>query len=156
MVVDGYHARDPFVMRVKDKWVMYYCATSEPENGHHVIAYVTSDNLLTWTNRGIVFTDPSVGSSGGPTESPFVVQRGDNYYLFIGPRWGKNGEGYDVTDVFVSTDPFHWDITSKVGRLPCHAAEVVQDTDGKWYVSRCGWGRGGVYLAPLIWKDGLK
>ena len=24
----------------------------------------------------------------------------------------------------------------------------------KWYISRAGWGRGGLYLASLIWKDG--
>ena len=149
MVVDGYDARDPFVFRVKDKWVMYYCATSKPDQGNHIVAYVTSDDLLTWTNRGTAFTDPEVGTYGGPTESPFVVQRGDSYYLFIGPRGGD----YDSTDVFVSHDPFHWDIGNKVGHFPSHAAEVVQDTDGKWYISRAGWERGGLYLAPLIWKD---
>jgi arabinan endo-1,5-alpha-L-arabinosidase len=148
MVVDGYDARDPFVRRVKNKWVMYYCATSKPQGGHHVVAYVTSDDLLTWTHRGIAFTDPSVGMGAGGTESPFVVRRGKFYYLFIGPRGG-----YDGTDVFASRNPFHWDIANKVGHLPAHAAEVVQDTDGKWYVSRAGWGRGGLYLAPLIWKD---
>ena len=31
MVVDGYEARDPMVLRVDDRWVMYYTATSEPE-----------------------------------------------------------------------------------------------------------------------------
>ena len=31
MVVDGYDARDPFVLRVKNKWVMYYTATSKPD-----------------------------------------------------------------------------------------------------------------------------
>ncbi|HVU28278.1 MAG TPA: glycosyl hydrolase family 32 [Verrucomicrobiae bacterium] len=149
MVVDGYDARDPFVLRVKDKWVMYYDATSKPAGGNHVVAYVTSDDLLTWTNRGIAFTDPTTGTWGGPTESPFVVQRGDAYYLFIGPR-----DGYDGTDVFVSRDPFHWDIRDKVGHFPAHAAEIVRDTDGQWYISRAGWERGGVYLAPLIWKDG--
>jgi arabinan endo-1,5-alpha-L-arabinosidase len=40
-----------------------------------------------------------------------------------------------------------------VGHFPAHAAEIVQDTDGKWYVSRAGWGQGGLYLAPLIWMD---
>lgn len=148
MIVDGFDARDPFVLRVKDKWVMYYDATSKPAGGNHVVAYVTSDDLLTWTNRGIAFTDPTVGTWGGPTESPFVVQRGDSYYLFIGPRGG-----YDGTDAFVSHDPFHWDIHNKVGHFPAHAAEIVRDTDGKWYISRAGWGRGGVYLAPLIWKN---
>ena len=149
MVVDGYDARDPFVLRVNDKWVMYYCATSKPQGGNHVVAFVTSDNLLSWTNRGIAFTDPSAGTGGGPTESPFVVQRGKLFYLFIGPRGG-----YDGTDAFVSQDPFRWDPAAKVGHFPAHAAEIVQDTDGKWYISRAGWGRGGLYLAPLIWNDG--
>lgn len=149
MVVDGFDARDPFLLRVKDKWVMYYCATSKPRRGNHVVAFVTSDDLLTWTNRSIAFTDPSVGTGAGGTESPFVVQRGDSFYLFIGPRGG-----YDGTDVFVSNDPFHWDIANKVGHFAAHAAEVVRDKSGKWYISRAGWKRGGLYLAPLIWHDG--
>lgn len=149
MVVDGYDARDPFVLRVNDKWVMYYCATSKPQGGNHIVAFVTSTNLLAWGNRGIAFTDPSTGTGGGPTESPFVVQRGSLFYLFIGPRGG-----YDGTDAFVSQDPFHWDPAAKVGHFPAHAAEIVRDTDGRCYISRAGWGRGGLYLAPLIWNDG--
>jgi beta-fructofuranosidase len=129
--------------------VLYYTATSHPERGNHIVAFVTSDDLLTWTNRGIAFTDPSIGSGGGETESPFVVQRGKNFYLFIGPRGG-----YDGTDVFLSDNPFHWNITDKVGHFPAHAAEIVRDEKGNWYVSRAGWGRGGLYLAPLIWKNG--
>lgn len=148
LLVDGFDARDPFVLRVNGQWVMYYTATSRPEGGNHVVAYVTSNDLLTWTNRGVAFTDPSAGTWGGPTESPFVVQRGESYYLFIGPR-----ENYDSTHVFVSSDPLHWNIERKVGDIPAHAAEVIQDADGKWYVSRAGWGKGGVYLAPLTWKN---
>jgi beta-fructofuranosidase len=151
MVVDGFDARDPFILRVKDKWVMYYTANSKPERGNHIVSYVISDDLLAWSNRGVAFMDPTVGTYGGPTESPFVVQRGGQYYLFIGPRGG-----YDGTDIFVSEDPFLWKIEDKVGHIPSHAAEVVRDSDGNWYVSRCGWGRGGVYLAPLIWKDGQR
>lgn len=151
MVVDGFDARDPSVFRVKDQWVMYYTATSKPSGGNHVVSYVTSDDLLTWTNRGVVFSDPSVGTGAGNTESPFVMQRGDLFYLFIGPC----GD-YDGTDVFVSGDPFHWSIRDKAGHFPAHAAEIVRDNDGKWYISRAGWGRGGLYLAPLTWKDGEK
>jgi len=149
MVVDGFDARDPFVIRINNQWVMYYCANSKPEGGHHVVTCVTSSDLLTWTNRRIAFTDPSSGTYGGNTESPFVVQRGNSFYLFIGPR-----DGYDGTDVFVSNDPFHWDLNQKAGHFPAHAAEVVRDTDGKWYISRAGWGRGGLYLAPLFWHEG--
>jgi beta-fructofuranosidase len=148
MVVDGYDARDPFVLRVDGKWIMYYAATSEPQGGNHVVADVTSDDLLTWSNRGVAFTDPSVGTFGGPTESPFVVWHGGRYYLFVGPR-----DDYDGTDVFQSDSPFAWSLTNKVGHIAAHCAEVVQDNDGQWFVSRAGWGRGGIYLAPLIWND---
>lgn len=148
MVVDGFDARDPFILRIGEQWVMYYTANSRPEGGNHIVAYVTSKDLISWSDRKVAFTDPAEGTYGGPTESPFIVQRADRYYLFIGPRGG-----YDGTDVFVSDSPFHWELKDKVGHIPAHAAEVIQDTDGKWYVSRSGWGRGGVYLAPLIWKE---
>ncbi|MBM4092551.1 MAG: hypothetical protein FJ276_24485 [Planctomycetes bacterium] len=150
MAEDGFDARDPFVTRIGDRWLMYYTATSKPDGGNHVVACVSSTNLTHWSDRKVVFVDPASGTYGGPTESPVVVRRGDTFYLFIGPRGG-----YDGTDVFRSKDPFHWRVDDKVGHIEAHAAEVVRDVDGKWYVSRCGWGRGGVYLAPLTWNDGL-
>jgi sucrose-6-phosphate hydrolase SacC (GH32 family) len=151
VVADGYHARDPFVLKLKDEWIMYYTATSEPSGGNHVVAYRTSKDLVQWSDRRIAFTDPSVGKGGGPTESPFVLRRGGYYYLFVGPRGGYVG-----TDVFRSTSPYHWNLEDKVGHLASHAAEVVRDKDGRWYVSHCGWGEGGVYLAPLYWNDGAE
>ena len=30
----------------------------------------------------------------------------------------------------------------------------VRDERGRWYVSHCGWYQGGLYLAPLEWRDG--
>lgn len=150
MIVDGYDARDPFVLRADGKWYLYYTATSEPAGGNYVVARVESDDLIHWSRKITVFTDKTKGTWGGPTESPFVVRRGTKNYLFIGPRGG-----YDGTDVFVSDALDRWDAANLVGHIPAHAAEVVRDAEGKWYVSRAGWGRGGVYLAPLQWHDGL-
>jgi beta-fructofuranosidase len=150
MFADGFDARDPMVLSIKDTFVMYYTATSDSNGGNHVVAARTSTDLLHWSNRRIVYTDTSTGTFGGPTESPFVVRRGESSYLFIGPR-----PDYDGTDVFLSKDPFHWEMSAKVGHIGAHAAEVVRDRDGKWYVSRAGWERMGVYLAPLTWNDSL-
>jgi beta-fructofuranosidase len=149
VVVDGYDARDPMVIRAGDEWVMYYTATTRPEGGNHIVACRTSRDLVRWGERRTVFTDPTTGKGGGPTESPFVLRRGRYYYLFIGPRGGYVG-----TDVFRSGDPFHFRIEDKVGHIESHAAEVIRDRDGRWYVSHCGWDQGGVYLAPLYWNDG--
>ena len=147
MVADGFDARDPFDLRVGDEWVLYYTATTTPECGNHVVACVTSKDLTHWSNRKVVFIHPRAGSFGGPTESPFVVRRGNNYYLFVCDN--------DWTDVYLSHDPFHWDFDQKTTRIHSHASEIVRDVDGKWYISHAGWMSGPVCLAPLHWHDGL-
>ena len=146
VLVDGFDARDPMVMRVDDHWVLYYTATTTPEGGNHVVACVSSRDLVHWTNRLVVFTHPCAGTFGGPTESPFVVRRGDRYYLFVcDGGW---------TDVYLSRNPLHWEFDQKTARVQAHAAEIVRDVDGRWYLSRTGWTDGPVDLAPLFWHDG--
>jgi hypothetical protein len=147
MVVDGFDGRDPFVMRVGDQWALYYTANSTPECGNHVVACVTSQDLVHWSNRRTVFIHPRAGSFGGPTESPFIVRRGSSYYLFVCDN--------EWTDVYVSQDPFHWDFAQKNTRLRAHAAEIVRDADGQWYLSHAGWTGGPLEMAPLKWSDGL-
>ena len=148
LVVDGFDARDPMVTRIGDQWVMYYTATSEPSGGNHVIFAVTSDDLMHWGNKRVVFTAPQRGTFAGPTESPFIVKRGEAFYLFCGP-WA----GYSETHVFRSKDPFAFMPSQQVGEIASHALEIVQDTDGTWYASHAGWGQGGVSLAPLTWEE---
>jgi beta-fructofuranosidase len=149
MVVDGYDARDPYILKTDKGWIMYYTATDKPEGGNHIVAARKSKDLIRWGPRKIVFKDPSSGTFGGPTESPTVIRRGKFFYLFIGPR-----DGYKGTTVFRSKNPFLWKMEDKVAHFDSHAAEVVRDVDGNWYVSHCGWGQGGVYLARLDWNDG--
>jgi arabinan endo-1,5-alpha-L-arabinosidase len=147
MEVDGYDARDPMVLQFGDRWLLYYTATSKPEGGNHTVNVVTSPDLSHWSNRQEVFRDLEVGTSGGPTESPFVVARNGKYYLFV-----CTNHGYNETAVYESETPFHWDAANLVGKFPAHAVEVIQTPDGKWFVSRAGWGQGGVYLAELTWE----
>ena len=81
---------------------------------------------------------------GGPTESPFVVERGGRWYLFCGPSgfgeaWGRMQRGedpdwpsaYSTTLVLESDDPFHFDRANVAGELAAHAAEVIVDEDGR-------------------------
>lgn len=144
---DGFDARDPYVRRVGHQWVMYYTATSGPSGGNHLVVYRTSSDLVHWSTRSVAYTDPATGTYGGPTESPTVVHHGGYWYLFVGPR-----PGYVGTDVFRSTDPFHFRIEDKAGHMAAHAAEVIVDGDD-WYVSAAGWGEGGVSIAPLQWHQ---
>jgi beta-fructofuranosidase len=164
LLVDGYEARDPMVRRVGDRWVLYYTASSAPQGGHFVVAAVTSDDLVHWSDRREVYRDSCRGTFGGGTESPFVVERDGRWYLFIGPDWqgmldaleqtGRyDPAAYRRTRVLVSDDPFSFDAADEVGRIAAHAAEVVVDDDGSTWVSHCGWGQGGVHLAPLRWCE---
>ena len=148
LFTDGYDGRDPMVLSVDGTWVLYYTATSDPHGGAHVVAYRTSDDLVHWGERQIAFVDPSSGTGGGPTESPFVVAREGSYYLFTGPR-----PGYVGTDVFRSDDPFSFDIDDQVGHIASHAAEIVRDVDGDMYVTSAGWGQQGVYLSAVRWCE---
>lgn len=160
LVVDGYEARDPMILRVEDRWVMYYTATSAPNGGDHIVAATFSDDLVHWEGRTTVYTDAMSGTMAGPTESPFVVERGGRYHLFIGPDWHGLVDSYEQTGrydmrcyrrtrVLASDDPLHFDIDDQVGTIDAHAAEVIVDEDGNDWVSHCGWGQGGVFLAPL-------
>ena len=158
MVVDGYEARDPMVRRVGDRWVMYYTATSRPQGGDHVVKAVFSDDLVHWGDERIVFRDAMAGTGAGPTESPFVVERDGRWYLLIGPDWygltssfeetGRyDPSAYRRTRVIVSDDPLLFDVAGHVANIDAHAAEVIVDEHGDWWVSHCGWGQGGVWLA---------
>jgi arabinan endo-1,5-alpha-L-arabinosidase len=147
LLVDGFDGRDPMVMPLRDQWVLYYTATATPEGGNHVVACVTSQDLVHWGGRKVVFVHPRAGTFGGPTESPFVVRRGNRFYLFVCDN--------DWTDVYVSTNPFGWSIERKAGRLRSHASEIVRDAAGQWYITHAGWMNGPVHLAPLQWHDGL-
>ncbi|MCP3804211.1 hypothetical protein NLX83_33555 [Allokutzneria sp. A3M-2-11 16] len=140
---DGFDARDPFVTRIDGRWVIFYTATVYPDGGNFVVAYRTSDDLVHWSGRKFAYSEPL---GGVMTESPFLVRRGSDWYLFIGPR-----RGYVGTDVFRSKDPLNFNANSWVGNLPSHAAEVIF-AEGRHWVTHAGWGQRGVYLAPLNWQ----
>jgi beta-fructofuranosidase len=87
------------VARVGSQWIMYYTATSSPAGGNYIVAYRTSNDLIHWIARAAAYTDPATGTGGGDTESPYVMQYGGTWYLFIGPRGSYVGTG-----VFASVD----------------------------------------------------
>ncbi|MEU1823067.1 hypothetical protein ABZ502_11610 [Streptomyces abikoensis] len=142
---DGLEARDPMVARVGSQWVMYYTATETATGGRNIVAYRTSQDLITWSPRKTAFTAPG----DGWTESPYVTQHNGLWYLFTG---GSAPADYVGAEVYASSDPLHFTATGQVGRLPSHAAEVVTDRDGSQWLSSAGWGTGGVDLAPLTWR----
>jgi len=78
---------DHLVLRVGDRWHLYYTATREPAGGNHTVKVVESDDLVRWREPRTVFVSSRTGTGGGPTESPFVVARDG--------RSGGDGVGVD-------------------------------------------------------------
>ena len=147
MVIDGYDARDPQIIKHEGKWIMYYTATRPDSMGNHVVMAVESADLINWSNKQVVFTHPEIGTFGGPTESPFVVCRENKYYLFV-----CTNTPYDNTAVYESDSPYHWDYENQIAEFPAHCAEVIK-VDNEWYISRAGWNRDGLYISKLKWND---
>lgn len=147
ILVDGFDARDPMLLKDGKTWILYYTANSDKTGGHHIVAAVTSPDLKHWSPRKTVFTHARTGTFAGPTESPFVVRRGKRYYLFVTDN--------DVVHAYASEDPLHWEAARHVGEFKGHACEVVRDEKGNWFISHVGWMSGGLHLAPLTWHDGL-
>jgi beta-fructofuranosidase len=125
-----------------------------------VVAAAESDDLVHWRGRHVVYTHPMEGTMAGPTESPFVFEHDGRWYLLIGPDWDTLTRSFETTGrydlrayrrtrVLVSDDPMAFDLTGQVATIDAHAAEVVVDERGDWWVTHCGWGQGGVHLAPL-------
>lgn len=147
LVVDGFDARDPMVIYSGGRWIMYYTCNTSPEGGNHCVAAVESTDLIHWNNKKNVFIDEEAGTFGGPCESPFVTRIGDWYFLSVSLRGGYIG-----TDFFASKDPLDFSNKNLVGHVEAHAAEVIED-GGSYYITHCGWGQGGVYLAELHFED---
>ncbi|MDR3269693.1 MAG: family 16 glycosylhydrolase [Tannerella sp.] len=142
--------KDPMVFRDNDRnqWIMYYSMMKDKE--HWVVGYSTSNDLIKWSKPQICF-DENNTSPG--VESPFVVKRGEYYYLFLSARpWPQGGQ-----DIFRSQSPYFWDTHHPIARIdPWHAAEVIRDRDGEYYLTRAtGTLLKNFCIAPIYWHDGL-
>ncbi len=139
--------KDPMVFRHEDQWIMYYSMMKDDK--HWVVGYSTSKDLVNWDGPKICF-DEHTESPG--VESPFVVKRGDYYYLTLSARPWPHG----AQEFFRSKSPFKWKVSDKVKSIfPWHAAEVVRDLDGKWYLSRSSGDQKDFRMAEMDWNDGL-
>lgn len=144
--------RDPFVLKRKNEWLMYSVGVSPEGRGRIIVA--RSRDLETWTETETVIEDPVPSFTWGNLESPFVVQKGERFYLFL-TRTSESPADYTRTVVFTSANPLRFD-WSPLTDLHSHAGEVVDDGD-KNYLSSGGWTANigeaarGLSLAPLNW-----
>lgn len=145
---DPGHARDSFVMEEGGKYYFYYTKTVDEVDLRSAVAVRTGPDLEHWSGSRNVHIQPLECDWGGDCESPTVIKHEGVFYLFITLAM----TGYDKTHVYWSEDPLDFPRENFVAELKTHAPEIVRDGD-KWYITNTGWGRNGLYLAPLEWKE---
>lgn len=139
--------KDPMVLSDGGRWIMYYSMMKDEK--HWVVGYSTSADLVNWSGPETCF-DENTESPG--VESPFVVRRAGDYYLFLSSRpWPAGG-----VDIFVSHSPVSWKVADLAKRIdPWHAPEVVRDLDGQWYLTLSSGPQAKDFrIAPMFWNDG--
>ena len=145
--------RDPFVLRVGPVWYLYSVGADERRELGQIVVSESRD-LARWTMPTVALADPVASFGWGNLESPVVVRRGEEFYLFV-TRTSPSPHDYARTVVFASRDPtrFAWE---PVTELMAHAAEVIEDGGG-WFVTSAGWTAQlgerwrGLSVAPLAW-----
>jgi hypothetical protein len=161
--LDAAH-RDHFVLPIgENRWLMY-------ATGIHrrcgVISVFASDDLVHWTFLRYALTTPPeapLQPPWGATESPFVLQRGGLWYLFM-TYTDCSLANYHDTVVFVSSDPTDFGTYAGEGRGECfctrlhaHAPEIIPHGE-ETLITTCGWRgygtpiEGGVAVAKLRWE----
>jgi len=144
------NARDPMVVRIGDRWHIYY--TAHPER-HGAVYCRTSKDLRRWSPSRIVAAGGSAGTALNSAECPFVFHHAGSgyYYLFRTQRYGENAQ----TSVYRSRDPVNFGIGDDrglVARLPVAAPEIIVH-EGRDYIASLLPSLKGVRLARLKWVE---
>ena len=139
-------ARDPMLRKHGETWTLYYTRCNDADDRRSGVAYRTSTDLRTWSAPTMALTLESTPAmfNSGYTESPFVFERNGWYYLTV----TSYPVAYDATFVYCSRSPFHFS-EPPIARLPAHAAEWIFTDSGEAFMTHCGPGQGGVWVAPM-------
>ena len=137
--------RDAHVLRLKDTYYLLRC----DGNG---INLVTSIDFVNWTDPVTIYKPKEKSYQ---TESPFLVPYQGLYYLFwtLWDQADKTTSGYcPRTYVVCSESPTDFHDAPVIKELTVHAPEIIQDEDGRWFISSADYPHRGVSVAPLVWE----
>jgi arabinan endo-1,5-alpha-L-arabinosidase len=153
--------RDPEVVRVGDRWMMIYCRRVDfgGRFGESVVSYRFSEDLFHWSERaGDLVTGLEDTQWFGSSESPFLYQREEGWYLFVTHVAPEN---YHRTKVWFSENPTSFGRDEDhITVLFTHAAQLFE-FEGKTWITNTGchakhYGFDfpsdiGVEVAELVW-----
>lgn len=143
--------RDACVIKVGDRWHLYYAGYHDGDKTQAGFYVRTSTNLIHWSHWRLVHQDIRYGPGPWDTECPHVVYRCGYYYLFRTKHYTRA-----LTHVFRSEDPFYFgigDASDKyVGCIAVAAPEIIVDSDGREYITSNHDVVAGTQICRLEWK----
>jgi hypothetical protein len=147
----GANTRDVCALLVGDKWHVYY--TAYP-NMQGVDYCRTSPDLREYSDSTAVAFGGRAGTGRGSAECPFVVKRGDHFYLFRTQNYRSTDGRTPRTCVYASTDPLNFGINQDrlyfVTELPVAAPEIITH-NGQDYIAALMPDLKGIRIARLKW-----
>lgn len=138
-------ARDPGVIFHDGRYILFYVTET-------AVLARTSINLREWSADAVEIFRMR---RGGEPESPNIVERDGQFYLFVclwDAKDAPNGAYDNRTFVFRSANPLDFQKAPCVAQLQAHAPEIFRDEDGDWFISSVEWPHRGVSVAPLAWE----
>ena len=153
--------RDPHILPHPDYgYILYYTTWIKGTKGYiAALGAAISDNLVSWQDFGpVMIRERAVGHSTTSMESPCVIEKNGQYFLFYKHR--------DETRLAVSDNPLKFTDKEDIRFSIAHAAEVFS-INNRWYISSCSHDpqdiyneksdrTKGLYLASLDWtNDGI-
>lgn len=139
-------ARDPMLKKIDGRWVMYYTRCADQKSRVSGVAYRVSDDLIHWSEpkMALVLNDRVPMPNSGFTESPFVFERGGQWYLSV----TSYPVDYHASFIYRSSSPYSFE-NKPVGCVYSHAPEWLEGKQGELLMTTAGWGQGGVYLHQI-------
>ena len=143
------NTRDAMVIKTEEHWICYYVA--HPNNDGAIYAR-TSTDLKEWSDSKIVSYGGHVGKGKlWQAECPFVIQKGNDYFLFRTEMYGKNNK----TNIYRSPNPLDFGIDDDryfIGSIPVAAPEIFEYKD-QWYIACLMPALDGIRIGRLNWVN---
>ena len=144
--------RDPMVLKEGDTFYCYFTAARiVPETGKHefCMGMASSKNLTDWKDEGFLRLEHTLDT---PPESPFVVKRNNEFYLFY--------TNYKHGIVYIkSNDPLKgWKENPEDPQSilkGVSATEIITE-NGKWYITLISHMNNGLHFfetREMVWED---
>lgn len=135
-------ARDPYIFVEDGKYYFIYTASER-------LWYKVSDDMVNWSENKLL---QDVGYLKCEKESPFLLKRGDYYYLFWSIWDGRNGSFDQRTMVFAGKTFEDLRNSAPITMLDGHAPEFVKDDNGDYYMLSVYYPNNGISAVKLKWE----